>query len=54
MGLKSIFTGTKGKLRIALAINIGLVIVALVGYLISNSLALLGDAGHVLTDTPSQ
>ncbi len=51
MGLKSIFTGTKGKLRIALAINIGLVIVALVGYLISNSLALLGDAGHVLTDT---
>ncbi|MFO7793335.1 MAG: cation diffusion facilitator family transporter [Candidatus Saliniplasma sp.] len=51
LGLSSIFKGTKGKLRLALVINIGLVMVALVGYLISNSLALLGDAGHVLTDT---
>lgn len=51
MGLRSIFKGIKGKLRLALAINIGLVLVALFGYLISNSLALLGDAGHVLTDT---
>ncbi|MGM0404811.1 MAG: cation diffusion facilitator family transporter [Thermoplasmatota archaeon] len=51
MGLTSFFQGTKGKLRLALVINIGLVFVALTGYLISNSLALLGDAGHVLTDT---
>lgn len=51
MGLKEIFKGTKGKLRLALVINLGLVLVAFIGYLISNSLALLGDAGHVLTDT---
>ncbi|MFW5904162.1 MAG: cation diffusion facilitator family transporter [Candidatus Saliniplasma sp.] len=51
MDLRSVFKNTKGKLRLALVINIGLVVVALVGYLISNSLALLGDAGHVLTDT---
>jgi len=50
MGLKSIFRGTKGKLRLALLINISLLLIALLGYLVSNSLALLGDAGHVLTD----
>ncbi len=50
MKRKSIFIGKKGKLRLALIINISLLVVAIFGYLISNSLALLGDAGHVLTD----
>lgn len=42
--------GIKTKLKIALVINIGLLVAEVFGYLISNSLALLGDAGHVLTD----
>ncbi|MFO7991572.1 MAG: cation diffusion facilitator family transporter [Thermoplasmata archaeon] len=40
----------KKKLWIALLINVGLVIIQVFGYFISNSLALLGDAGHVATD----
>ncbi|MFW6072018.1 MAG: cation diffusion facilitator family transporter [Thermoplasmatota archaeon] len=40
----------KTKLKIALVINIGLLVAEVFGYFISNSLALLGDAGHVLTD----
>ena len=43
-------SGIKTKLKIALIINIGLLAAEVFGYLISNSLALLGDAGHVLTD----
>src|SRR3979409_606150 len=37
-------------LKLALALTSGVVVVELVGGLISHSLALLSDAGHVLTD----
>lgn len=40
----------KTKLRVALLINVGLLIIEVVGYFLSNSLALLGDAGHVSID----
>ncbi len=39
-----------GKLKLALVINISILGVDLLGYFISGSLALLGDAGHVATD----
>lgn len=38
------------SLRIALALTAGLLVVELVGGLVSNSLALLADAGHMFTD----
>lgn len=38
------------RLLITLGITLGILIVELVGGLLSNSLALLSDAGHVLTD----
>ena len=40
----------KTKLKIAFFINIGLLIIEVIGYFLSNSLALLGDAGHVSID----
>jgi cobalt-zinc-cadmium efflux system protein len=40
-------------MRIALAINLVMLVAALVGGLIWNSLALLADAGHVLSDVGS-
>lgn len=38
------------KLRLALALTIGILLVEFAGGLLSHSLALLSDAGHVLTD----
>ncbi|MFW6040473.1 MAG: cation diffusion facilitator family transporter [Thermoplasmatota archaeon] len=40
----------KKKLKIALVVNVLLVVIGLIGYIISNSLAILGDTGHVMTD----
>ena len=39
-----------GSLRIALALTAGLLIVEVIGGLLSNSIALLADAGHMMTD----
>ena len=41
---------TKSRLWWALAINAGFLVVEVAGGIISNSLALLADAGHMLTD----
>ena len=41
---------TGGKLRLALALTLGILLIELAGGLLSHSLALLSDAGHVLTD----
>jgi cobalt-zinc-cadmium efflux system protein len=41
------------RMRIALAINLAMLVAALVGGLLWNSLALLADAGHVLSDVGS-
>lgn len=38
------------SLRVALALTAGLLVVELIGGLVSNSLALLADAGHMFTD----
>ncbi len=40
----------KSKLKFAIILNIGILAAEIFGYFISDSLALLGDAGHVLTD----
>jgi len=42
--------GYQGKLLIALTITTAIMIAELVGGLVANSLALLGDAGHMFTD----
>ena len=39
-----------GRLRLALGLTLGVLLVELAGGLLSHSLALLSDAGHVLTD----
>jgi cobalt-zinc-cadmium efflux system protein len=39
-----------GSLRIALVLTAGLLVVEVIGGLLSNSIALLADAGHMLTD----
>lgn len=39
-----------GKLRVAFFFTIGILVIELIGGILSNSLALLSDAGHVLTD----
>lgn len=41
---------TGGKLRLALGLTLAILLVELAGGLLSHSLALLSDAGHVLTD----
>ena len=41
---------TGGRLRLALALTLGVLLIELAGGLLSHSLALLSDAGHVLTD----
>jgi cobalt-zinc-cadmium efflux system protein len=41
---------TSGKLRLALGLTLAILIVEFAGGLLSHSLALLSDAGHVLTD----
>ena len=43
-------TSTGGKLRLALGLTLAVLVVELTGGLLSHSLALLSDAGHVLTD----
>jgi cobalt-zinc-cadmium efflux system protein len=43
----------QGRMRFALAINLAMLVAALVGGLLWNSLALLADAGHVLSDLGS-
>lgn len=50
MEMNSSDKSIKNKLMLALVINVGLLIIELFGYFLSNSLALLGDAGHVMTD----
>jgi cobalt-zinc-cadmium efflux system protein len=40
----------KSRLRLALALTVAILVIELAGGLISHSLALLSDAGHVLTD----
>ncbi|MGY0232831.1 cation diffusion facilitator family transporter [Longispora urticae] len=40
----------RGRLVIALCIALGVLVLQVIGYLVTNSLALLADAGHVLTD----
>src|SRR5256885_14980509 len=39
-----------GKLRLAMGLTLGILLIELAGGLYSHSLALLSDAGHVLTD----
>jgi len=41
---------SRGRLRIVLALVVGYLLVEVVGSLLTNSLALLADAGHMLTD----
>ncbi|MGE7056170.1 cation diffusion facilitator family transporter, partial [Paenibacillus glucanolyticus] len=43
-------SGNKKGLRIALIITVGIMILELVGGLLTNSLALLSDSGHMLSD----
>jgi cobalt-zinc-cadmium efflux system protein len=43
----------RGRMWVALAINLGMLAAAVVGGLLWNSLALLADAGHVLSDLGS-
>ena len=42
--------GSSGRLRLALGLTLGVLVIELAGGLLSHSLALLSDAGHVLTD----
>lgn len=42
--------GHSGRLKVALAITASLLIAEVVGGIVSNSIALLADAGHMLTD----
>lgn len=41
---------TGGKLRLALGLTLAILVIELAGGLLSHSLALLSDAGHILTD----
>lgn len=43
-------TQAGGKLRVALGLTLGILLIEFAGGLLSHSLALLSDAGHVLTD----
>src|SRR5437868_14735977 len=43
-------TESGGRLRLALGLTLAILVVELAGGLLSHSLALLSDAGHVLTD----
>ena len=43
-------TANRTRMGIALAINLGLVVAAVVGAVVFHSVALLADAGHVLSD----
>ncbi len=43
-------TESGARLRLALALTLGVLVIELAGGLLSHSLALLSDAGHVLTD----
>jgi cobalt-zinc-cadmium efflux system protein len=50
LGLHQVPEGGKKDLLIALSITILMMVVEVIGGLLSNSLALLSDAGHMLTD----
>jgi cobalt-zinc-cadmium efflux system protein len=52
-GLDARRAENRGRMRQALAINLAMLAAALVGGLVWNSLALLADAGHVLSDVGS-
>jgi cobalt-zinc-cadmium efflux system protein len=43
-------TGNRSRMRIALAVNLVLLVAGVVGALLFDSVALLADAGHVLSD----
>ena len=43
-------TGARSRVRVALALTVVVLVVEVVGGLLAHSLALLSDAGHVLTD----
>src|SRR5688500_9442495 len=43
-------SGDAGRLRLALAITATLLVAEVIGGIVSNSIALLADAGHMLTD----
>ncbi|HEY0831443.1 MAG TPA: cation transporter, partial [Candidatus Dormibacteraeota bacterium] len=43
-------TESGARLRVALGLTLAVLVVELAGGLLSHSLALLSDAGHVLTD----
>src|ERR1700690_3592419 len=49
-GLREIPSSGKRDILIALSITLLMMVVEVVGGLLSNSLALLSDAGHMLTD----
>ena len=49
--IESTSKSSRRALAIALSITLSMMVIEIVGGLISNSLALLGDAGHMLTDT---
>ena len=40
----------RGRLVVVFGISVGILVVEVVGSVVANSLALLADAGHVLTD----
>jgi len=42
--------GNRSRMRIALAINVALLVAGVAGWLLFDSVALLADAGHVLSD----
>jgi cobalt-zinc-cadmium efflux system protein len=47
---RSAAAGHRGRLAAVLVLSIGVLVVEVVGAAVANSLALLADAGHVLTD----
>ncbi|HET9184928.1 MAG TPA: cation diffusion facilitator family transporter, partial [Solirubrobacterales bacterium] len=44
---------SRSRMRVALAINLGLLLAEAVGGVLTGSLALLADAGHLLSDVGS-
>ena len=48
--MERVVGGSGGKLRLALGLTLAILLVEFTGGLLSHSLALLSDAGHVLTD----
>ncbi|MGV2479858.1 UNVERIFIED_CONTAM: cation transporter, partial [Salmonella enterica subsp. enterica serovar Weltevreden] len=46
-------SGSEGRLRLALILTAGFMLAEVIGGLVSGSLALIADAGHMLTDAAS-